>query len=375
MKFPTVCLLSTKQTRQQLLEAKPSPSCPSRLTTPPKPRPGPPPESFDDYSVVKGLGQGAFGVVVEVENMEKHSGKRYAMKCLSKRRHRTQEAQDGLRREVHILTRIEPSPFLLRCHSSFETPSSLFLIMDLLTGGDLFFQLDQTIDMGREGFTEDQARVILAETSLGIIHLHRCGFLHLDIKIENIMLDGLGHVRIVDFGLAAEVPEQFEVTMKPRGSLLYMAPELVSRSIAGRFTDWWAMGILAFELFTARSPWSTISNIRQIRAEVLALPIPTPAGVTSSACEFIHGLLDRNHERRLGSANDEDVLSSPFFSGIDLEAMKRGETAPALVPREGAVVVEPEDAANALAQYERRYLLEFNACRDAKKRGRVDLGQ
>jgi serine/threonine protein kinase len=202
--------------------------------------------------------------------------------------------------------------------------------------------------------------IILAETSLGLIHLHRCGFLHLDIKIENIMFDGLGHVRIVDFGLAEKVPEQIEKILKPSGSLLYMAPELLGRGITGRFTDWWAMGILAFELFTARSPWSSISNIRQIRVEILNSPIASPVGVSASACDFIHGLLDRNHESRLGSNNAKEVLSAPFFSGIDWEAMKRGETRPALVLREGDALIDPEDAADALQEFESIYSEEFN---------------
>jgi p70 ribosomal S6 kinase len=251
---------------------------------------------------------------------------------------------------------------------AIETPSNTFLVMDLLSGGDLFYQLDKTLANGSEGFAEDKARVILAEISLGLVHLHRCGYLHLDIKIENVMVDARGHIKIVDFGLAQEVPATLEMEMKPRGSLLYMAPELLRLNVAGRFTDWWAMGVLAHELFTARSPWSTITDVHQIRTDIRSLPIRAPTSLSSEAGDFVVDLLVRNHLERLGTRSDEEVLAAPFFAGIDWEAMKRGETTPALTPIEGEVAVDPRDASDALKKYQRNFLADFNANMELRER-------
>jgi serine/threonine protein kinase len=234
---------------------------------------------------------------------------------------------------------------------TYITPSSVYLILDLLRGGDLFFHLDQTLAHGNAGFPEDKARIILAEVSLGLRHLHRCGFLHLDIKIENIMIHSSGHIKIVDFGLAQEVPATLEIEMKPRGSLLYMAPELLSLNVAGRFTDWWAIGVLAFELFTARSPWSSLTNIRRIRAEIKSLPILAPVKLSPEGGGFVLKLLERDHLERLGTTHDSEVFSAPFFEGVDWGAMERGNTAPAFVPNEGDVVVDCAYASDSLEAF------------------------
>jgi serine/threonine protein kinase len=98
----------------------------------------------------------------------------------------------------------------------------------VIKGGDLFFHLTErmTNSKKKHAFTENEARIILAETYLGIEHLHQHGYIHCDIKIENIMLDVNGHVKIVDFGLATRIISQVQ-PMSAVGSLIYMAPELL----------------------------------------------------------------------------------------------------------------------------------------------------
>jgi serine/threonine protein kinase len=309
---------------------------------------------------------------------------------------------------------------------AFETSSAVFVLSDVMSGGDLFFHLDRhqqqkqqqqqqqtsssssTTIEGREkqqveenddglattmagsggGFPEVQARILLAEISLGLVHLHRFGFLHLDLKVENIMLDHAGHVKLIDFGLAVElfvdasegdpssggggvcdgssVPSADEMVIEHiSGSLLNMAPELLGppntknnnggggQKIGGRFSDWWGLGLVAHELLTGKPPWSAdlTDDPQQVRSDIKHMRVRAPLGVSKQAGKFVVGLLRKARRLRLGYQSDTEVLSCSFFEGLDWEAMERGETRPAFVPGNNACCVWPEDAAGALHMY------------------------
>jgi protein-serine/threonine kinase len=276
------------------------------------------------------------------------------MKVVPKRKNFKPNDRRCLAHEVEILSDMEPSPFLLRCFSTFETSSHVFVVTELLSGGDLFYHLTDTISRGCEGFPEAQARTMLAEVSLGLVHMHDRGFVHGDIKVENVMLSASGHVRLVDFGFATELPQEgIEMPMRTRGSLIYMAPELVSKpSKGGRFTDWWAMGILAYELLTGCSPWSTLTDRRQIRLEILCGTIDPPRKASFDARDFVIALLEKSYAKRLGTTSDKEVLDAAFFKRVEWEALERGETPPAL-PIAEAPRIKQEDADEALIEYYR----------------------
>jgi len=187
------------------------------------------------YRVVGGLGQGGFAVVVAAEftgrssppdwpTKENRRGggderqeegslqlpalptppRRVALKVVSKDRVATKQDRDGLRVELKIMREAAPkSPWLMGCYAAFETKREVFFVLDLVGGGDLFYHLAQrTKRTGGLGFDEPTARVLLAEVVLGVTHLHDLGFVHRDLKIENVMLDQAGHVKLVDFGLS-----------------------------------------------------------------------------------------------------------------------------------------------------------------------------
>jgi p90 ribosomal S6 kinase len=170
---------------------------------------------------------------------------------------------------------------------AFETTSHVFIVTELLSGGDLYFRLDEMACKGQEGFQEDVARIVVAEIALGIVHLHKMGFLHLDMKIENVMIDRAGHTKIIDFGLAVEIPagadndEGFKLDNETTRTLLYTSPEMLTQHIVGRFSDWWSLGVLTHELFTGRSPWSTLTDKAQIRKEIRTHEVDVPEGVNS----------------------------------------------------------------------------------------------
>ena len=151
-----------------------------------------------DFDLLKVVGMGAFGKVLQVRNRQnKHV---LAMKVISKRVLKRKSGYvENIRAERDILTRVSNHPFVVTMHCSFQTKEKLFLIMDFLAGGELFLRL------GREGiFLEKTAAFYLAEIVLALDHLHIMGVLHRDLKPENILLGSDGHVCLTDFGLAKD---------------------------------------------------------------------------------------------------------------------------------------------------------------------------
>jgi len=308
--------------------------------------------------VVSGLGKGGYGVVVEVENqaasISSPTGEfgRFAMKCVPKEKYSRPCDRRRLEREVSILSATDPSPFLHRSVLAFETDDHVFVVSDLLTGGDLFLRLDQLLDEGREGFPEVQARALLSEVAMGLTHLHTQGWLHLDVKVENVMLDGNGRVKLIDFGLAERVPESASgAVRRTGGSLIYVPPEVLLHKLVGRFTDWWAFGVLAHELMTGRSPWSTLSDESQVRKEIKTLDVAAPKGLSLEAGTFLRSLLHKDHRQRLGTHSDSEVFAEPYFHGMDLAALEKGETPPAFAPQRGSLV-SPQHSEDILGLYE-----------------------
>jgi serine/threonine protein kinase len=299
--------------------------------------------------VLEGLGEGGYGTVVKVQDaVTRHC---YALKVVVKKGEvsRREHHKYKILNELKYMTELEPSPFVQRCHLAFESPLCVYFVMDLNQGGDLFFHLNEKKILGTK-FSESQVRIILAELYLALEHLHNHNIIHRDVKIENIMFTSEGHVKLVDFGLAIEITKQVE-HMSAGGSLLYMAPELLSKNMGGRFTDWWAYGVLAYELLTGKSPWYPVSDVDQIKRVIRVSPILPPLDVSLFASEFVLSLLCRDVEERLGTVADEDIKKCKFFSKfIDWNKMINLDFPPAFVP-DVQINVKPEDQQSALDRY------------------------
>jgi len=313
---------------------------------------------IDTLVVVDGLGQGGFADVVEVKDME--TGKSFAMKVIAKKRLKRPKSREHFSLELRMMTMMKPSPFVQRCYAAFECPSDVFFVMNLNSGGDLhtIMVARHSEDEGEGTFSEGESRVFLAELAIAIRHVHDHKFIHKDIKAENVMLDRSGHVKLVDFGLA-EVLEAETGPLHREGSAVYMPPELLFHRTGGRYTDWWSFGILAYEMLTARYPWSSISNYRIIAKEIRNAELIYPNSLTPLATLFLKGLCQPDYKARLGTKSDQDVQDAPFFNGIDWEATARLECAPAFVPSRDPVNEATKQ--QVLASYNsRREVLDSN---------------
>jgi len=231
--------------------------------------------------VIGGLSQGRQASVVLAKRLS--TGDLYALKAVPKSSLTRPRDRERLATELRIMTDTlvshPPSPFLVQCKAALETPGEVFFLLELVEGGDLFTHLGSRFQSTGWGLEEDDAVVIFSELSCGLFHLHEAGFVHCDIKPENVMLDRWGHVKLADFGLACALEGRSSVQAPSMCALIYAAPEMLRDRVAGKPTDWWAVGVLLHECITGRSPWSTLTDRAVITAEITnGLPVAPPPG-------------------------------------------------------------------------------------------------
>uniref|UniRef100_A0A674CSQ0 Ribosomal protein S6 kinase n=1 Tax=Salmo trutta TaxID=8032 RepID=A0A674CSQ0_SALTR len=222
------------------------------------------------------------------------------------------------RTERQVLEHIRQSPFLVTLHYAFQTQTKLHLILDYVSGGEMFTHLYQ-----RDHFSEEEVRIYIGEIILALEHLHKLGIVYRDIKLENILLDSEGHLVLTDFGLSKEfLEEEKERTYSFCGTIEYMAPEIIrGKSGHGKSVDWWSLGILMFELLTGASPF-TLEGERNSQSEVskriLHCEPPFPSMIGAVAQDLLRKLLVKDPHKRLGSGprRAEDIKTHAFFKGL-----------------------------------------------------------
>jgi serum/glucocorticoid-regulated kinase 2 len=172
--------------------------------------------SAEDFELLCVIGRGSFGKVMQVR--KKDDGKIYAMKVMKKAAIIAKNQVTHTKDEKNILQKIS-HPFIVKLNYAFQTKDKLYMILDYVNGGELFFHLK------KEGkFSEDRVRLYAAEIASALLHLHSHGIIYRDLKPENILIDSDGHIVITDFGLSKEVPRD-ETTHTFCGTPEYLAPE------------------------------------------------------------------------------------------------------------------------------------------------------
>ncbi|XP_017332476.1 ribosomal protein S6 kinase alpha-5 [Ictalurus punctatus] len=277
---------------------------------------------IENFELLKVLGTGAYGKVFLVRKVSGHdSDKLYAMKVLKKATI-VQKAKtaEHTRTERQVLEHIRQSPFLVTLHYAFQTDTKLHLILDYVNGGELFTHLVQRVH-----FKEQEVALYSGEIVLALEHLHQLGVVYRDLKLENILLDSIGHIVLTDFGLSKEFDE-LERAYSVCGTIEYMAPEIVEGGESGhdKAVDWWSLGVLMYELMTGGSPFTVDGDENShsdIAKRILKKDPPYPKDMGPLAKDIIQRLLIKDPKKRLGSglSGAQDVKSHPFYQKINWE--------------------------------------------------------
>jgi p70 ribosomal S6 kinase len=279
---------------------------------------------LEDVEVMKVVGQGAFGKVFQVR--KKGTSEVYAMKVMRKDKIMEKNHAEYMKAERDILTKIE-HPFIVQLRYSFQTKYRLYLVLDFVNGGHLFFQLYH-----HGLFREDLARIYTAEIALAVSHLHTNGIMHRDLKPENILLDPDGHAMLTDFGLAKQFDEN-KRSNSMCGTIEYMSPEIVLGKGHDKAADWWSVGILLFEMLTGKPPFIG-GNRQKIQQKIVKDKMKLPAILSSDAHSLLKGLLQKDPSKRLGNGpnGSDDVKNHKWFKPINWKKLEAREIHPNFCP-------------------------------------------
>ncbi|CAE7943516.1 for, partial [Symbiodinium sp. KB8] len=258
--------------------------------------------SLKNLRHVRMIGVGAFGSVRLVEHVK--TGARYALKRIKK--------EDGqvpmeIQEECNLLG-MASHPFVLQLVKSFQTEKSLYILTELITGGQLYEQMRDKMGTA----SRRHAQFYTGSLVLILEALHLAGVAYRDLKPENVMLDSQGYVKLVDFGLAKDMRDQSK-TFTIVGTVYYMAPDIFAGRGYGLEVDYWSLGIMLYELVCGRLPFGNESAeeddiIAAVLEETLAFP---PKYNDNAGKNLMERLLCKDPAERIGSRDGWQEVKEP----------------------------------------------------------------
>ncbi|KAJ9066407.1 Serine/threonine kinase [Entomophthora muscae] len=267
--------------------------------------------SIQDFHLVSVLGRGNFGKVMLAE--EKSTRNLYAIKILKKEFIVENNEVEGTRSEkrVFLAANRERHPFLVGLHSCFQSDSSIYFVMEYISGGDLMWHIQ------RQQFTETRAKFYAIEVLLALEYFHQNNIVYRDLKLDNILLAADGHIKIADYGLCKENMSFGATTLTFCGTPEFMAPEIILEQPYTRAVDWWAFGVLLYEMILGQSPFHG-EDEDEIFDAILEDDILYPYNLARESVSILQKLLNRDPTKRLGGGPEDasEVKRHPYFKGI-----------------------------------------------------------
>uniref|UniRef100_A0AAY4BI64 protein kinase C n=1 Tax=Denticeps clupeoides TaxID=299321 RepID=A0AAY4BI64_9TELE len=274
-----------------------------------------------DFDLIRVIGRGSYAKVLLVRL--KKNDEVYAMKVVKKELVHDDEDIDWVQTEKHVFKQASTNPFLVGLHSCFQTESRLFLVIEYVNGGDLMFHMQR-----QRKLPEEHARFYAAEICIALNFLHEKGIIYRDLKLDNVLLDHEGHIKLTDYGMCKEGIRPGDTTSTFCGTPNYIAPEILRGEDYGFSVDWWALGVLMFEMMAGRSPFDIITDNPDMNTEeylfqvILEKPIRIPRSLSVKAAGVLKGFLNKDPKERLGcqvQTGFTDIKSHTFFRNIDWE--------------------------------------------------------
>ncbi|XP_033885984.1 serine/threonine-protein kinase 32C-like [Acipenser ruthenus] len=293
--------------------------------------------NFDHFQILRAIGKGSFGKVCIVQKRD--TEKMYAMKYMNKQQCIERDEVRNVFRELEILQEIE-HVFLVNLWYSFQDEEDMFIVVDLLLGGDLRYHLQQNIQ-----FTEEAVKLYICEMTLALDYLQNQHIIHRDLKPDNILLDEQGHAHLTDFNIATIIKDGERATALA-GTKPYMAPEIFHSFVNGGTgyafqVDWWSLGVTAYEVLRGWRPYdihsnSTVESLMQLFSTV---SVQYASVWSKDMVALLRKLLTVNPEHRFSGLTD--MQSSPLLSDVNWDAVYEKKEEAGFVPNKGRLHCDP----------------------------------
>lgn len=292
---------------------------------------------LEDFEQLVTLGTGTFGRVYLVRH--RPTSRFFAMKTLKKSEVVRLKQVEHINSEKSILSTID-HPFIVNLYRTYKDDRYLYMLEEYVIGGEMFSHLRRA---GR--FSNEVARFYTAEIVLALEYLHSLNIVYRDLKPENLLIDSQGHIKITDFGFAKKVEDR---TWTLCGTPEYLAPEIIQSKGHGKAVDWWALGILIFEMLAGYPPFFD-DNPFGIYEKILGGRIQFPGHFDPNAKDLIRKLLASDRTRRLGNLKGGagDIKQHKWFKGVDWNLLYYKRVQAPIIPE-----VEHEGDTNYFEKYE-----------------------
>lgn len=276
------------------------------------------PITISDFSIIATIGQGFFGKVRLVQ--KKDTQEYYALKSIQKHKLHEMQKLHTIMYERNSLCQVN-SEFVVQLYYAFQSDRKVYFCLEYVPGGTLFSHMKEvgTLPIG-------QMKLYIAEIAIALNAIHKANFVYRDLKPENVLLDGEGHIKLTDFGYAKYIGDSQTASFS--GTCEYIAPEIASGESYGFEVDWWSLGILIYEMAFRTTPFAA-QNQKRILDRIVSRDPSYPGLLDVNLVDLIEGLLEKDPKYRLGF---KEVSEHPFLADFDFGKVERREYTPEFIP-------------------------------------------